>query len=121
MYIHFLGSGGRTDLPAGFTDETSLSVMSRTRIDATAASPEGARLTVVSILCKTTVQVPPGSRIELSGGDVLGTHVVDVEPRADGTPIHVQAIPVLGRIEIVFGPEVPRARRRDYRRTRPST
>ncbi len=100
MYIHFLGSGGATDLTAGWTDETSISALSPTRIDATAPPTEGARLTVISILCKTTVLVPPGSRLELSGGDILGSHSVDVEPREDGPEGHVQAIPVLGRIKI---------------------
>lgn len=100
MYIHFLGSGGKTDLSDGWSDETSLSALSPTRIDATALPIDGAKLTVVSILCKTTVVVPPGSRIELSGGDVLGTHSVDVEPHDDGPLVRIQAIPVLGRIDI---------------------
>jgi hypothetical protein len=100
MYIHFLGSGGKTELSSGWTDETSVSALSQTRIDATAPPAEGARLTVISVLCKTTVLVPPGSRVELSGGDILGSHAVDVEPRPDGPAVHVQAIPVLGRIKI---------------------
>ena len=100
MYIHFLGSGGHTDLSAGWGNETSLSTLSPTRIDATAPSAEGARLTVISILCTTTVQVAPGSRVELSGGDVLGSHSVDVEPSDLGPVVHVQAIPVLGRIKV---------------------
>ena len=63
MYIHFLGSGGRTDLPGGWSDETSIAALSPTRIDATASPADGAKLNVISIMCKTTVLVPPGSRI----------------------------------------------------------
>ena len=100
MYIHFLGSGGRTDLPAGWSDETSISALSPTHIDATSSPAEGAKLNVISIMCATTVLVPAGSRITLSGGDVLGGHSVDVEPSDDGPEIRVQAIPVLGRVKI---------------------
>jgi hypothetical protein len=100
MYIHFLGSGGSTELPAGWGDETSLSALSPTRVDATAPPADGAKLTIVSILCRTTVVVAPGSRITLSGGDVLGSHSIDVDPREDGPAVHVQAIPVLGSIKI---------------------
>lgn len=100
MYIHFLGSGGRTELPAGWGDETSIAALSPTRVDATALSADGAKLTVVSVLCTTTVVVAPGSRITLSGGDILGSHSIDVESREDGPAVHIQAIPVLGRIKI---------------------
>ena len=100
MYIHFLGSGGRTDLSTGWGDETSISALSPTRIDATAPAADGAKLTVISILCTTTVVVAPGSRITLSGGDILGSHSTDVDPRDDGPAVHIQAIPILGSIKI---------------------
>ena len=100
MYIHFLGSGGCTELSAGWGDETSLSALSPTSVDAIAPPADGAKLTVISIMCATTVLVPAGSRITLSGGDVLGSHSVDVEPSDDGPEIRVQAIPVLGRVKI---------------------
>jgi hypothetical protein len=100
MYIHFLGSGGSTQLPAGWGDETSLSALSSTRVDATAPPAEGAKLTVISILCTATVLVSPGSRITLSGGDILGSHSIDVDQHDDGPAIHIQAIPVLGSIKI---------------------
>lgn len=66
-------------------------------VDAVAHSAE---LTVVAILCGATVLVPPGSRVQLSGGDILGSHRVDVEPRADGPLVKIQAVPVLGSIKI---------------------
>jgi hypothetical protein len=100
MFIHFLGSGGKTKLVAGWNDEISLSALSPTRIDATAPTTDGAKLTVISILCTTTVSVAPGSRITLSGGDILGSHSIDVDEREDGPAVHVQAIPVLGTIKI---------------------
>ena len=100
MYIHFLGGGGNTTLSASWSNETSLSALSPTRVDATAPSTEDARLTVISILCRTTVLVPSGSHVELSGGDILGSHSIDVESRDDGPVVHIQAIPVLGSIKI---------------------
>jgi hypothetical protein len=103
MYIHFLGSGGRTELSAGWGDETSVAALSSTRIDATAPSADDAKLTVISVLCTTTVLVAPGSRITLSGGDILGSHSLDVDPRDDGPAVHIQAIPVLGSIKIKTG------------------
>ncbi len=77
-----------------------MSVMSDTRLDATAEPGDDAKLTVVSILCGTKVLVPEGTRLQLSGGDILGSHRVDVEPSADGPLMKIQAIPVLGHIKV---------------------
>ena len=77
-----------------------MSVMSDTRINATAEQGPDAKLTVVAVLCDTTVLVPPGSNVQLSGGDILGSHRVEVEPTADGPSIKIQAVPVLGSIKI---------------------
>ena len=87
-------------LPAGWGEEISLSVMSDTRVDATAEPGDNAKLTVVSILCRTTVLVPPGTRVQLSGGDILGSHRIDVEPSEAGPVLKVQLIAVLGRIRL---------------------
>lgn len=77
-------------------------MMSDTRIDATAEPGDNAKLTVVSILCGTTVLVPagPGTRVQLSGGDILGSHRIDVEPSESGPVLKVQLIPVLGSIRV---------------------
>lgn len=99
MYIHFIGKG-ETVLPTGWGDEAVISVLAPTRIDATAASEEGAKLTVVTFLCGAKVVVPPGAQVQLSGGDVLGSHSIDVEPAAGGLPARIQAIPILGEIKI---------------------
>ena len=77
-----------------------MSVMGDTRIDATAEQGTDAKLTVVAVLCDTTVLVPPGSNVQLSGGDILGSHRVEVEPTPDGPSIKIQAVPVLGSIKI---------------------
>jgi hypothetical protein len=103
MYIHFLGSGGNTELSAGWSDEASVSALSSTRIDATAPPADDAKLTVISVLCTTTVLVAPGSKVTLSGGDILGSHSVNVDPRDDGPAVHIQAIPILGSIKIKTG------------------
>lgn len=99
MYIHVFGNR-KTALPPGWGEEVSLSVMSGTRLDATAEAGDDAKLTVVSILCGTKVLVPVGARVELSGGDVLGSHRVKVDPSPDGPLVRIQAIPVLGSIKI---------------------
>ncbi len=99
MYIHFMRKGDQV-LAADWDDEVVLSVLGSTRIDATARSQEGAKLTVVTVLCSATVLVAPGTQIELSGGDVLGSHSIDVEPAGDGRSVKIEAIPVLGRIKI---------------------
>jgi hypothetical protein len=99
MYIQFLGSG-TTRLAAGWVEEKTLSMLSSGRIDATAVPGDDAMLRVISILSSTTVTVPQGSRVQLSGGDVLGSHSVDVGSRPDGPVIMIQAIPVLGSIKI---------------------
>ncbi|MGB5755750.1 MAG: hypothetical protein WBM50_02445 [Acidimicrobiales bacterium] len=72
--------------------------MSTTSVDATAEPGDDAKLTVVSILCGTTVLVSPGTRVQLSGGDVLGSHRIDVGPSDAGPELRLQLIPILGSI-----------------------
>ncbi len=54
----------------------------------------------MSVLCGTTVLVPPGTRVQLSGGDILGSHRIDVEPSEAGPVLKVQLIPVLAGIRL---------------------
>jgi hypothetical protein len=61
---------------------------------------DGAKLTIFSFLSSTTVIVPKGCQVQMSGGDVLGSHSVHVEPSEDGPLIEIRAIPVLGSIKI---------------------
>lgn len=99
MYIQVFGRH-KPVLPPGWGEEISLSVMSTTRLDATAEPGDDGKLTVVSLLCGTTVLVPPGTRVQLSGGDVLGSHRIDVEPSESGPLLKLQLIPVLGNIKV---------------------
>ncbi|MDH3683194.1 MAG: hypothetical protein OEV40_24990 [Acidimicrobiia bacterium] len=99
MYLNFMGKGDHV-LPAGWGNETVISVLGSARIDATAPSEPGAKLTVVTAMCGATVVVPPGARVELSGGDILGSHAVDIDPDVDGPAMRIEAIPVLGSIKI---------------------
>jgi len=99
MYIQVFGRHEPV-LPTGWGAEVSVSVMGDTRIDATAEQGPDAKLTVVAVLCDTTVLVPPESNVQLSGGDILGSHRVEVDPSADGPLIRVQAVSVLGSIKI---------------------
>jgi len=99
VYIQVFGRH-KPALPAGWGKEFSLSVMSGSRVDATAEPGDDAKLTVVSVLCGTTVLVPQGTRVQLSGGDVLGSHRIDVEPSEAGPELKLQLIPVLGSIKV---------------------
>lgn len=99
MYFQILGSGAAT-LPAGWGDEKVLSFFSSSRIDATASPAADAQLRVIAILSSTTVTVSPGTRVELSGGDIVGSHSVDVESDAAGPLIRIRAVPLLSSIKI---------------------
>ena len=61
MYIQVFGNR-KPELPPGWGHETSVSLMSDTRLDATAESDDDAKLTVVSILCGAKVLVPQPAR-----------------------------------------------------------
>ena len=98
MYIRVMG-GGKTALPDQWTEEMVFSVMSGAPIDATAQPGDGAKLTVVSVLSGTTVLVPPGAQLRMTGGDILGSHSVKVEPGV-GPEIEIQAIPILGSVKV---------------------
>lgn len=98
MYIRVLG-GSETVLPDQWTEEIIFSVVSGASVDATAPPADGAKLTVVSFLSGTKVLVPPGSEVRFTGGDILGSHSVKVEPGA-GPKIEIQAIPILGSVKV---------------------
>lgn len=74
--------------------------MSSTSVDATAEPGDDGKLTVVSLLCGTTVLVPLGTSLQLSGGDVLGSHRIDVEPSEAGPVLKLHLIPILGSIRV---------------------
>ena len=99
MYFQFLGSGTAT-LPAGWGEEKTLALISSGRIDATAIPLKIAIEDAFVEKSASKVTVPPGSRVQLSGGDVLGRHSVDVESKPDGPLIMIRAIPLLSGIKI---------------------
>ena len=99
MFVQLFGSRAPT-LPTGWSDETLVSVVSSGKVDASVPPGGGARLSIFSLLSSTTVIVPKGCQVQMSGGDVLGSHSVRVDPSQDGPLITIRAIPVLGSIKV---------------------
>jgi hypothetical protein len=102
MNIQFFSSR-QTALPQGWTKETSLSIFGSTRIDASAAPGEDAKLSVITVFSSATVLVPVGCSVRLSGADFFGSQSVDVEPTPGGPLIQLRAIPILGSIKVRAG------------------
>jgi hypothetical protein len=102
MYINVLGHR-KTTLPDGWGSDVSVSVLGSARIDATSPSQQDAKLTIVAVLCGVTVLVPEGTQLHLSGGDILGSHSVDVEPSPNGQHLSLEPISFLGSIKIKSG------------------
>lgn len=96
MYVRVFGRH-ELELPPAWGGEVSVSVMGRTRIDATAEQGADAKLTVVAVLCDAEVLVPPGSTVYLSDGDILGSHRVEVESTVDGPSINTPGGPSVGK------------------------
>ena len=99
MFFQVFGSRAPA-LPQGWNSDTLISVLSSGKVDASAPPGDGAKLTIYSFLGSTTVLVPPGCRVQMSGGDVLGSHSVRIDPEADGPQIEIRAIPVLASIKV---------------------
>jgi len=99
MYFQVLSSRA-PKLPPGWSEDTLVSVFSSGKLDASAPPGDGAKLSVYSFLSSATVIVPKGCRVQMSGGDVLGSHSVRVEESGEGPLIEIQAIPVLGSIKV---------------------
>ena len=99
MFFQVLSSRAPV-LPPGWRAETLVSALSSGKADASAAPGDGAKLTIYSFLSSTTVIVPHGCRVQMSGGDVLGSHSVQVDPDADGPQVEIRAIPVLASIKV---------------------
>ena len=99
MFFQVFGSRAPA-LPQGWNSDTLISVLSSGKVDASAPPGDGAKLTIYSFLSSTTVVVPSGCRVQMSGGDILGSHSVRVDPEADGPAVEIRAIPVLGSIKV---------------------
>jgi hypothetical protein len=99
MYTQILSSRA-PKLPPGWSEDTLVSVFSSGKVDASEPPGDGAKLTIYSFLSSTTVIVPEGSHVQMSGGDVLGSHSVRVEPSDSGPLIEIRAIAVLGSVKV---------------------
>ena len=64
--------------------------------------PDGVRVLVRAVLGEVEVQLPPGSRVELSGVTVLGDRSVGVAAGA-GPLVHLDAVAVLGSVRVTVG------------------
>ena len=64
--------------------------------------PDGVRVLVRAVLGEVEVQLPPGSRVELSGVSVLGDRSVGVAAGA-GPLVHLDAVAVLGSVRVTVG------------------
>ena len=64
--------------------------------------PDGVRVRVRAVLGEVEVQLPPGSRVELSGVSVLGDRSVGVAAGA-GPLVHLDAVALLGSVRVTVG------------------
>lgn len=64
--------------------------------------PDDVRVHAVAVMGEVEVQVPPGSRVLLSGVAVMGERKVRVVP-ADGPVIRVDAYAVMGTVSVTVG------------------
>ena len=64
--------------------------------------PDGVRVSVRAVLGEVEVQLPPGSRVELSGVSVLGDRQVRVAA-GSGPVVHLDAVAVLGSVSVTVG------------------
>lgn len=98
VHVSIVGSRSIT-LPPGWTEERGLSVIGRTRVDASASPGDGAKLSLCSIVGAIDIVVPRGARVRLDGFSLLGSRRVDVRP-GDGPEITIAAISIVGRLRV---------------------
>lgn len=89
----------KSRVPADWTSETVVSVLSDVDLDATAGLAEGATLTFVGVIGDLRVRVPPGTRVHVAGFRLLGDRRVDVSP-GDGPTLRVNAHSLLGDLVV---------------------
>ena len=78
-------------------------VMGKAVVDLRRADlPDDVRVHAVAVMGEVEVQVPPGSRVLLSGAAVMGERKVRVVP-ADGPVIRVDAYAVMGTVNVSVG------------------
>ena len=64
--------------------------------------PDGVHVRVRAVMGEVEVQVPPGSRVELTGMALMGDRKVRVAP-GDGPVVHVDAYAVMGAVSVTVG------------------
>jgi hypothetical protein len=97
----FFSVVGRQDvvLPEGWTTESSVSVLGRSRIDATAPPGDGATIRAFSIVGTTTIVVSGSTRVRLKGGNLIGRREMDASS-GEGPEITVLACSLVGGIRV---------------------
>jgi hypothetical protein len=90
-------------LPAEWTKETVVAILSDLRLDASAGTRDGASLTSVAILGDVRVRVPPGSRVREGGLALLGDRRVEVTP-GTGSEIRINAYSIFGDVLVTDSP-----------------
>ena len=89
-------------LAPNWRDELIISVAGDADLDSSAGAGANPSLTFIAIFGDLTLKVPPGSKIELLGGALLGDRKVEVSP-GDGPEIRVNAYCLLGDIKVYDG------------------
>ena len=64
--------------------------------------PDGVRVSVRAVLGEVEVQLPPGSRVEMTGVSVLGERKLRVAA-GRGPVVHLDAVAVLGGVSVTVG------------------
>jgi len=99
MQITLIG-GRNLRLPGGWTSESNLTIAGGSSVDATQGPADGhGRIKALSVLGGADIRVPPGSRVKLQGGSLLGGRRVDVTP-GDGPEITILACSLVGGIRV---------------------
>ena len=102
MNFALIGGRQRT-LSPGWMNESLVSVLGGTRVEATAPTNPDARITVVTVVGGTVIRVPLGSRVRLQGFTLLGSRTVAVRP-GEGPEIMVSAYSVAGSVTVTDSP-----------------
>jgi hypothetical protein len=88
--------GSRAVLPAGWSKQTTVTVLGGSRTDVGDAPGPDARITAVALLGGVDVTVPDNARVVLRGFSLVGGRRVVVRPDANGPIITVTAYTLLG-------------------------
>jgi hypothetical protein len=102
MFIAILGDR-RSRLPADWTKETAVAVAAETSFDAAAGAGQDAALTFVGLFGDLQVRVPPGSRVNVGGLNILGDKEIDVSP-GDGPDIRLKIYGLFSDVKVTATP-----------------